>query len=151
MVSYSGLFDTVQGQGGTGEYELSSGRSPNRYHLARILKKRGMREYSEVLKTLTGAASGSGASVTNSQVQAVANTAANVQGGVRTIESKELVGLILASDKDDASANTTRNTTAADVTSLVADMHDGSYAARSPSTYVADASGNGGGGKGETI
>ena len=35
-----------------GSYELLSARSPNRYHLMRLMRKRGMRNYGEILSTI---------------------------------------------------------------------------------------------------
>ena len=147
MANYSGLFESVHGD----NYELLSKKSPNRYHLNRLLKKRDLRELGEVMFTLFGASAGSSASKTLARVQAVSNTASNEQGGVRTIESINEVGLVLDSDKDDASAETARNTTAADVTTLTGIFDGGTEHNRAPATYPTDASGNGGGGKGETI
>ena len=147
MANYSGLFESVHGD----NYELLSKKSPNRYHLNRLLKKRDLRELGEVMFTLLGASAGSSASKTHARVQAVSNTASNEQGGVRTIESINDVGLVLDSDKDDASAETARNTTAADVTTLTGIFDGGTENNRAPATYPTDASGNGGGGKGETI
>ena len=128
-------------------YSLLSGKSPNRYHLSRIFRKRGMRELSDVLDTLLDDATpASTATVVNYQVQAVADTSANVQGGVRTIEAKQKVGLVLDSAIDDASAATARAVTAADVTTIQKMLEGGTDQKRSP-TYPTDASGNGGGGK----
>ena len=83
----------------------------------------------------------------SSEVTAVANTQANVQGGVRTIAAVEKVGLNLDSDKDDASAGTARNTAAADTTAIASFLADGARSVRAPATYPVDLSGNGGGGK----
>ena len=142
MASYSEFW-------GGATYTLLNGRSPNRYHLSRILRKRGMQETGEVISTLLeDSTPASTASVTISQVQANADTSANVQGGVRTIESKEQVGLTLNSAIDDASSNTSRAVAAADVTALQTEViPSGARATRSPTTYPVDASGNGGGGK----
>lgn len=130
------------------DYDLSSGTSPNRYHLSRIFRKRGMREVSEVIKTLLADSTpASSASAVNYRVKAVADTTQNAQGGSRTIESNELVGLALDSAFDDASANTARAVTAADVTAVQKMLEGGTDQLRKPSTYPTDASGNGGGGK----
>ena len=130
-------------------YEFLSARSPNRYHLMRLLRKKGMREYGEVIFTALAENTPSDtASVTIAQLTAEANTQDNVQGGVRTIASKEIMGLNLNSDKDDATAETARATKAADVTIINAEViPSGSRANRAPATYASDASGNGGGGK----
>jgi hypothetical protein len=142
-------------------YELLNARSPNRYHLMRLMRKRGMREYAEILSTLLGDATpASEANVLTSQLTAEADTTANVNGGVRTVAGRQAVGLTLNSDKDDASANTARNVAAADVTAMLEELHIGDDTAghgdrhmRAPSngsgvvSYPTDASGNGGGGK----
>ena len=147
MANYSGLFETVHGE----NYELLSKKSPNRYHLNRLLKKRDLRELGEVMFTLLGATAGSSASKTHSRVQAVADTSSNEQGGVRTVESINEVGLVLDSDKDDTGAETARVTTSAYVTTLNGIFDGGTENNRAPATYPTDASGNGGGGKGEKI
>ena len=147
MATSSGFWENAAGESAT--YGLLSKRSPNRYHLSRILRKRGMQVHGEILSTLLeDSTPASTASVTVSQVDAVANTEANVQGGVRGVTSNEKVDLLINSAHDDASANTARAVTAADVTELQTEIiPSGSRATRSPSTYATDASGNGGGGK----
>ena len=134
-------------------YEFLNARSPNRYHLMSLLRKRGMRNYGEILSTLLGDASPSStASVTTTQVDHTVNLNANNFGGVRGTTANETMDLTINSDKDDASANTARAVTAADVTAIQTEIiPSGSRADRAPSTYPTDASGNGGGGKGETI
>ena len=141
---------TDYGPGNTNaKYEFLSGRSPNRYHLMRLLRKRGLREVGEVLFTaLADNTPSDTASVTISQLTAEADTTSNAQGGVRTIAAKEIMGLVLDSDKDDSGAATSRATTGADVTTLNLEMiPSGTRAQRRPGTYPADLSGNGGGGK----
>ena len=136
-------------------YEFLSGRSPNRYQLIRLLKKKGMREIGEILSTLlTDSSPATTASVTISELTAEANTQDNVQGGVRTIAAKEQMGLTITGDKDDASANTSRAVSATDVTNLQEDLvPSGDRWNRAPTdgsgsiSYPTDASGNGGGGK----
>lgn len=146
----SASFWTDFGPGDTaGGYELLSARSPNRYHLMRILRKRGMRETGEVLNTLlTDSTPASEASVAVSQVTAAATPGgSNSQGGVRTVAAINLMGSVLDSDKDDASDKTARNVSSADVTTLQKELvASGAQSSRSP-TYPTDASGNGGGGK----
>jgi hypothetical protein len=146
---------SAYGPGTGGTYELQSARSPNRYHLMRILRKKGMREFGEIVSTLlTDSTPSTSAGVTISQLTAEADTSANVQGGVRTIAAKEIMGGVLDSDKDDASANTARAVTSADVSSLQEELvMSGDQINRAPTngsgtiTYATDASGNGGGGK----
>ena len=144
-----------------GSYEFLNGRGPNRYHLMRIMRKKGMKEFSEILSTLlTDSSPSTTASVTISQLTASANTAANVQGGVRTVATVELLGSSLNSDKDDTSANTARAVAAGDVTAMQEEIVMGDAAGghgdrilTAPSngsgviSYPTDASGNGGGGK----
>ena len=134
-------------------YEFLNARSPNRYHLMRMLRKRGMRNYGEILSTLlTDSSPSSTASVTTTQVDHTVNVNANNMGGVRGTTANETMDLTINSDKDDASANTARAVTAADVTAIQTEIiPSGSRANRAPSTYPTDASGNGGGGKGETV
>tara|TARA_R110002051_G_scaffold264295_1_gene324225 strand:- start:1010 stop:1471 length:462 start_codon:yes stop_codon:yes gene_type:complete len=130
-------------------YEFLSAKSPNRYHLMRLLRKKGMREVGEILFTALAENTPSDtASVTISQLTSEADTTANVNGGVRTVAAKEIMGLVLDSDKDDATAEASRAATAADVTTLNAELiPSGATANRAPGTYPTDASGNGGGGK----
>ena len=150
MATSAQFWTSDYGPGDTnGTYEFSSGKSPNRYHLMRLLRKKGMREVGEILFTALAENTPSDtASVTISQLTAEADTTANVNGGVRTIAAKEIMGLVLDSDNDDATAETARAATAADVTTLNAEViPSGTTANRQPATYPTDASGNGGGGK----
>ncbi len=152
----SALFweNSAYGPGDTNAtYEFLSGRSPSRYQLMRILRKKSMREIGEVLFTaLADNTPSDEASVTMSQLTAVADTSSNAQGGVRTIAAVNLMGANLNSDKDDTGANTARNTKAGDVTVLNTEMiPTGTRMLRAPGTYPTDASGNGGGGKGEQV
>ena len=147
-----------------GSYEFLNGRGPNRYHLMRIMRKKGMKEFSEILSTLlTDSSPSTSASVTIAQLTASADTTSNAQGGVRTIAAVELLGSSLNSDKDDASANTARSIAAGDVTAMQEEIVMGDAAAghgdrilTAPSngsgviSYPSDASGNGGGGKQDT-
>lgn len=130
-------------------YEFLNSRSPNRYHLMRILRTKGMREVGEFLFTaLADNTPSDTMSVTMSQLTASADTTDNVQGGVRTIAAKELVGANLNSDKDDTGASTSRASKAGDVTVMNTEViPSGSRANRAPGTYPTDVSGNGGGGK----
>ena len=100
-------------------YEFLSSKSPNRYHLMRLLRKKGMREVGEILFTALAE-----------------NT------------PSDTASVTIDSDKDDATAETSRAATAADVTTLNAELiPSGATANRAPATYPTDASGNGGGGK----
>ena len=134
-------------------YSFISGKSPNRYHLMRLLRKKGMREVGEILFTaLAENTPSDNASVIISQRTAVANTQDNVQGGVVSITAQEIMGSTLDGGTGDT-AQTLRAATAADVTTLNAEVvPGGNTALRAPSasgtiTYPTDASGNGGGGK----
>ena len=150
MATSAQFWTSDYGPGDTnGTYEFSSGKSPNRYHLMRLLRKKGMREVGEILFTALAENTPSDtASVTISQLTAEADTTANVNGGVRTVAAKEIMGLVLDSDKDDATAETARAATAADVSTLNAEViPSGATANRQTATYPTDASGNGGGGK----
>lgn len=161
---------STYGPGDTaGNYEFLNGRSPNRYHLMRLLRKRGMRNFGEILHSLmtdvtAGQVPQTSASVNISQVTAAADTTDNVQGGVRTIAGAQKMHLTINPDKDDASANTARIVSAADVTEIIEmlvgsddDADHGDRIMRAPTdgsglvTYPTDASGNGGGGKGEGV
>jgi hypothetical protein len=148
--------------GATSTYSLLNPRSPNRYHLMRIMRTSGMRNYAEVLATLLADSTpASSASVTIAQVDAVATTGGtNSQGGVRGVTANETVDGILNKNVGTASANTTRAVSAADVTAMTEELSMGDAAAghgdrimRAPSdgsgavSYPTDASGNGGGGK----
>lgn len=131
-------------------YEFLSARSPNRYHLMRLLRKRGMRNYGEILSTLLeDSTPASTASVTTTQVDHTSTPGGtNSQGGVRSTTANQTIDLTINSDKDDASANTARAVTSADVTAIQTEIiPTGSRARRAPATYATDASGNGGGGK----
>jgi len=144
MATYSEFWGS-----GADPYTFASGRSPNRYQLMRILRKRGMRIEGEILSTLLeDSTPASTASVTTTQVDAVSDTGNNVQGGVRGTTANETVDLLYNKQPTTASANTSRAVSAADVTALQTEIiPSGSRALRSPSTYPTDASGNGGGGK----
>lgn len=130
-------------------YELQNGRSPSRSQLMRILRKPSMKRYGEILSTLLeDSTPASTASLTKAQVDAVADVTDNKQGGVRGVTSNEQMSLTINPDKDDASANTARAVTAADVTAIQSEIiSSGARSLTRPSTYPVDLSGNGGGGK----
>jgi hypothetical protein len=131
-------------------YTFSNGRSPNRYHLSRLLRKRGMRNYGEILSTLlTDSSPSTSASVTMAQIDHTATPGGtNSQGGARTVTSNEQIDLLLNKTAATASANTARAVSAADVTAMQTEViPSGSRANRQPGTYPTDAAGNGGGGK----
>jgi hypothetical protein len=131
-------------------YTFSNGRSPNRYHLSRLLRKRGMRNYGEILSTLlTDSSPSTSASVVQTQIDHTATPGGtNSQGGVRGTTSNEQIDLLLNKDAATASANTSRAVSAADVTAIQTEiLPAGSRANRQPATYPTDAAGNGGGGK----
>jgi len=140
--------------GATSTYSLISGRSPNRYHLMRILRKKDMREVGEILFTALAENTPSDtASVIESRITHVpAPGGTNNLGGVATITAQEKMGATLDSTLTET-AKTARAANAADVTTLNAELiPSGNTALRAPSvtgtiTYPTDASGNGGGGK----
>ena len=142
MATSTGFWENAAGSVAT--YSLLSGKSPNRYHLMRLLRKKNMREVGEILFTaLTENTPSDTASVTISQVTA----ATGQQGGVRTVAAQEIMGATLDSTITET-AETARAAAAADVTTLNAEVVPGGATAnRTPATYPTDASGNGGGGK----
>ncbi len=147
MATSTGYWEDEAGNVST--YSLLSKRSPNRYHLTRLLRKAGMRQHGEILSTLlTDSSPSTSASVITSQIDGVATTGGtNSQGGVRGITAKEKMSSVINNDQDSATANTARAVSAADVTELQKELiPSGSRSSRAP-TYPTDASGNGGGGK----
>ena len=150
MAMSSGFWENYGGPDGVdgATYSLLSKKSPNRYHLTRILRTRGMKPYSEVAKTLLDDSTpASTASVTISQVDAVADVTQNAQGGVRGVTANQIIDGSLVPDVSTSGADTARAVAAADVTEVQKDLYGGTYVSRSPSTYPTDKSGNGGGGK----
>ena len=148
MATSTGFWEDAAGSVST--YSLLSKRSPNRYHLMRVLRKAGMRQHGEILSTLlTDSSPSSTASVTRSQVDAVATTGGtNSQGGVRGVTSNEQMSSEINNDQSSSGANTARAVAAGDVTELQTELiPSGSRSNRAPATYPTDASGNGGGGK----
>ena len=139
--------------GATSTYSLLSARSPNRYHLMRLLRKQGMRQHGEILSTIledatAGQVPQSTASVSISQITAEADTTANVNGGVRTIAAAERMDNVINNNIGSATPNTARAVTAADVTELQKELiPSGSRSKTDPDSYPTDAAGNGGGGK----
>lgn len=127
MPNYSGLFD---GQHGTPHSLLSNKTGNAETQIARVVAKRGYGRAAlrELMIELTGAAAGAAALVQRKRVLAEANLSENVQGGVRTIETKDIINRVTAS---------------ADETNIEAALDLSSQ----PGTYVDDDGGNGGGGK----
>lgn len=127
MPAYSGLFD---GHHGTPHALLTNKTGNAETMLARLFAGRGYdrAKLRELMIELTGAAAGQAALVQRKRVQAEANLSQNVQGGLRTIETFDVVNRVTAS---------------ADETNIEAALALSSQ----PSSYPADASGNGGGGK----
>ena len=148
MATSTGYWEDDAGSVST--YSLLSKRSPNRYHLMRILRKAGMRQHGEILSTLlTDSSPSTSASVVTSQIDSVATTGGtNSQGGVRGVSAKEKMSSVINNDQDSATANTARAVAAGDVTELQKELiPSGARSNRAPATYPTDASGNGGGGK----
>lgn len=134
------------------DISLLNARSPNRYHLARIMRKTNMRNHSEILDTLLDDSTpASTATSLISQITAEANTSDNVQGGVRTVAAQERMDATINNQPSSANANTARAVTSTDVTAIKSEMQGGARSKRAPSSYPTDASGNGGGGKGEGV
>lgn len=129
MPSFSGLWNNEFGE----NHSLLSDTvaiGNNRSRVARGLSRAiyGSAALREIMVTLTGAAAGSAAFASHKRVQAERDLEANVQGGVRTIETFEAID---------------RNTTAGDVTDVTAMLE----LQHKPSSYPVDKAGNGGGGK----
>lgn len=111
---------------GTSGYVYSNGITQGDAQLARLFRNGAANSAAvRVMYTLLGAAVGGTATKTVARVQAVVGGA----GGAMPIETINLVN---------------RVTTAADLTAVQALFNRTTF----PATYVADASGNGGGGKG---
>lgn len=149
MANSSGFWENQDYGGVSAGYSLLSAKSPNRYHLMRLMRKKGMREVGEILFTALAENTPSDtASVTISQLTASADTTDNVQGGVRTIAAQEIMGSTLDGGASDT-AETSRAATSADVTTLNAELiPSGTTAQRKPTeANMVDLSGNGGGGK----
>ena len=143
---YSGLWDGVAGENYS--FNKTNARSPNRYHLARLLKTRGLRELSEVITTMgTDCSPSTTASVSYSRIEHTADPSSNVLGGAATIATHQLMGGDLDSQYSESGAKTARAIDATDVTDVQLFTEGGTEAVRSPPTYPTDASGNGGGGK----
>lgn len=150
MATSTGFWESDAGA--TSTYSLLNPRSPNRYHLMRILRKRGMRNYGEILSTLlTDSTPATSASVLTTQVDAIAtpDSGENSQGGVRGTTANETVDLLLNKNVGTASANTTRAVSATDVTAMQTEIIPGGSRAlrRLTDAQMVDLSGNGGGGK----
>lgn len=126
---YSGLWN---GQYSTQHAPL--GNSVNKESayaaLTTMFGKRGYNQAKvrELIKELLGASAGATALVQRKRRKAEQDLGANVQGGLVTIETVDVIN---------------RATTAADVTRIQEALEQ----ERAPSSYVADVSGNGGGGK----
>jgi hypothetical protein len=157
MANYSGLWDGV---GGTAYTFNKRQHSPNNYHLARILKRRNMRELSEhITNLITDATPATTSSVSYTRIAHTADTTSNVLGGVATLETHQLVGgddELFGGAFGASGAKTSRAVTANDGTDIQQYLEGGDAASRQPTdgsatvTYIEDSSGNGGGGKHST-
>ncbi len=145
MASWSGFWgDTATT---SGSYAPLRNKTPLRAQLAKMFRKRGLRELGEGLDIIaTDSTPASTLTVTKSEVTAIADVGLNNLGGVRPIRSLETVGKI-NSGPTDTGANTARAIAAADVTDIRKIVAGGSESSPAPSTYAADLSGNGGGSK----
>lgn len=126
---YNGALTQVNGGGNGLAGSLVDARPAAMSQLARRLKGIPLLKLKAVLRSLATNGSGSAASAT--YVRRVAATGMSPQGGLIQIET------VTAS---------TGNTAAADVTEVQQRIFDEGFAL-APSSYPADASGNGGGGK----
>ena len=130
MTSWSGLYDDVYTTG----YSKLVDKHPARGNINRSLRKsrEGLRELHALLKA--GISASTGASITQDTVKRVKGNAdpslgAVNLGGARTLETRTIIasGNVSTAQKDDM------------LTLLTTDAK--------PASYVADKSGNGGGGK----
>lgn len=128
MSPYSGLFDGVH----AAPHSLLTNKTDNDLTmLARVLSgsKRGNAATKAKILALTGAVVGGTATETVKQVQHSAEPGvSSANGGMRTIETKELINRVTTSD---------------DLAEIDAALNLSSK----PSSYPVDLSGNGGGGK----
>lgn len=124
MPAWSGLFDNVFADG---PHSLQFNRPSARRNVARLFRKRGMRQFRELIIELTGSAPGNAALQQNTRVT---HDADNL-GGVRTVEVQDLIN---------------RVTTSADATDIDTELVL-SATAIAPASYPVDAGGAGGGGK----
>lgn len=118
---------------GSGGYSQLPGKAPSRKRLSRVINKRGMKKLQELMLTLNGATAGSAASATYKRVQHA--------------DSDGLAGQIGGGGKVNVETVTvvSRNTTATDKSDI--DTLLTTEGQHKIATYVADKSGNGGGGK----
>ena len=137
-VSWSGWSPTV-GTSGSNVYStagtLVDGSSHIEKKISQWMRRPQFRSLRALLRTLDGNAVGGGGNVTNNKtrVQAQAILGTYAQGGLVTIETVPALGATTAG----------RVTATADQTQLNGMIDEIVY----PSSYPADASGNGGGGK----
>ncbi len=127
MPAFSGLWNGVYAE----NHSLLIDKSPTWRKIARELRRRGSTKLREVIDTVANGSSINGAAaVTRKQIAADVNPGNLAGGGVRTIDSFEVIAA--------ASVVGTNTPTATQIDGLV------DYSTR-PSTYPTDASGNGGG------
>lgn len=131
ITGYQGFWQLHAPTGQGGAYSLYGNRNGVEGQLARAFGRRGFKQTRRLMYALLGASTGGAASETEKRVDAPnALTSSQLLGGNRTIETVTIVS---------------RNTTAADLTTMQATLNR--IYNSSPSTYPVDASGNGGGGK----
>ena len=131
-IAFSGWSPTL----GTGDANVGSGSGAAQfngwtqqdYQIAYNIARGSNRAFLALLKAVTGAAAGGTATVTYKRVQAIQPSPVNWGGGAIPIETVTPVN---------------RTTTAADITAFTALWNR----IVNPTTYPADLSGNGGGGK----
>lgn len=124
MPAWSGLWNGVHGA----NHALIGARSNLQMRIAKLYAREGARADANIIKALTGAAAGETAAETRKRVTATVATNGYDQGGVRALETVNVIN---------------RATTAGDLAAVDAAL-DQKFA---PTSYPADRSGMGGGGK----
>lgn len=128
MPAWAGLWDSVHAQ----PYAPISQRMTLPRRVGMAYQRDGMQELRALGKTLNGAAAGSTATAAVRKVEAVQSQASLGLGGKRNVVSRTIIN---------------RATTATDKNNIDA-IYDAKFA---PTTYPADRSGMGGGGKVSTL
>jgi hypothetical protein len=142
VTGYSGFWERTGNEGAYAPLSRNAQgwRSKLEWQIAALFDKQQMREQKELMLTLLGVAPGSTAAATYKRVQAPAGPSGTTPAVTGTADLGGLVPIETVSVIN-------RATTAADVTYLT-EIFDGRMVVGPSSlTLVADASGNGGGGK----
>jgi hypothetical protein len=126
---YSATLGPVAANVGSNSGQLQFGYSPLTYRLENTLRRTQSRPLMKVWRALTGAAAGANATVNRERVKGTpAKDDPAALGGLVQMELQSVIN---------------RNTTAADITYIQTVLDE----ITAPAPYVADVSGNGGGGK----